>query len=103
MAPSQGWLHTILQRDTLEAEVAQELSQASDFLLMRELEDPQRFRAIQTYRATVSILTRVEHFIDELESTGMIDEVDAEILQAPLHMRQRMLQNQGPNWKVFGA
>lgn len=65
----------------MESEIQDELGLASRYLYQRELEAPERFRAIQTHRATISILTRLEHFVHELESTGMIDEVDAEILQ----------------------
>ncbi len=47
----------------------------------REIEAPERFRAIQTYRATMAVLRQQVSFLDELFDSGVIDEMEKELLE----------------------
>ena len=51
------------------------------FIVEREIEAPERFRAIQTYRATMAVLRQQVSFLDELFDSGVIDEMEKELLE----------------------
>ena len=51
------------------------------FIVEREIEAPERFRAIQTYRATMAVLRQQVSFLDQLFDSGVIDEMEKEILE----------------------
>ena len=58
------------------------------FILEREVEAPERFQAIQSYRATMAVLRQQAMFVEQLFDTGVIDEMEKEeLLQcaSPLH------------------
>lgn len=58
------------------------------FILEREVEAPERFQAIQSYRATMAVLRQQALFVEQLFDTGVIDEMEKEeLLQcaSPLH------------------
>lgn len=50
------------------------------FLLNREIEAPERFRAIQTYRASMAILKRQSVFVEQLFESGVVDDAEREAL-----------------------
>jgi hypothetical protein len=50
------------------------------FLLDREIEAPERFRAIQTYRASMAVLKRQAVFVEQLFDTGVVDEMERDAL-----------------------
>ena len=52
------------------------------------MEAPERFQAIQSYRATMAVLRQQAMFVEQLFDTGVIDEMEKEeLLQCvpPLH------------------
>ena len=51
------------------------------FLVEREIEAPERFRAIQTYRATMAVLRQQISFLHQLFDSGVIDEMERDILE----------------------
>ena len=51
------------------------------FIVDREIEAPERFRAIQTYRATMAVLRQQVSFLDQLFDSGVIDEMEKELLE----------------------
>lgn len=50
------------------------------FLLNREIEAPERFRAIQTYRASMAILKRQSVFVEQLFESGVVDDAERDAL-----------------------
>jgi hypothetical protein len=65
-------------------EVDGELAQVWRFILEREVEAPERFQAIQSYRATMAVLRQQAVFIEQLFETGVVDEMERdELLRCP--------------------
>ena len=50
------------------------------FILEREVEAPERFQAIQSYRATMAVLRQQAVFVQQLFDTGVVDEMEKEEL-----------------------
>ena len=50
------------------------------FILDREVEAPDRFQAIQSYRATMAILKQQIAFIKTMFETGVVDDSEKEQL-----------------------
>ena len=50
------------------------------FILEREVEAPERFQAIQSYRATMAVLRQQAMFVEQLFDTGVVDEMEKEEL-----------------------
>lgn len=57
------------------------------FIIHREVEAPDRFQAIQTYRAQLAILRQQSHMIEDLEEQGILEDADAEALEQLLQMK----------------
>ena len=70
------------------------------FIINREVEAPARFQAIQTYRAAMAILRQQQHFIDQLYTSGMVDENEREMLVAPTQRQERRMTRRGPHWRA---
>lgn len=50
------------------------------FILEREVEAPERFQAIQSYRATMAVLRHQANFVKQLFDTGVVDELERDEL-----------------------
>ena len=46
------------------------------FILEREVEAPERFQAIQSYRATMAVLRQQALFVKQLFDTGVVDDLE---------------------------
>ena len=46
------------------------------FILDREVEAPERFQAIQTYRATTAVIKQQMTFIKSMYESGIVDEME---------------------------
>lgn len=64
-----------------------------------EIEAPDRFQAIQSYRAAMAILRQQLLFVEELYETGMIDNREKSDMIEPLDQKIRHLEIVGPVWK----
>lgn len=52
------------------------------FIMDREVEAPERFRAIQTYRATMAVLKQQAAFVKSMYNSGVVDDMEeAELLR----------------------
>ena len=60
--------------------MACDCSQVWRFILEREVEAPERFQAIQSYRATMAVLRQQALFVEQLFDTGVVDEMEKEEL-----------------------
>ena len=70
------------------------------FIINREIEAPARFQAIQTYRAAMAILLQQQRFVEQLYSSGMVDESERELILGPVQRQERLLQRRGPHWRA---
>lgn len=68
----------------LEKEIAGETSKAWQFVIDREVEAPERFQAIQSYRAAMAVMHQQLGFVGELYQSGMIDEAEREKMEEPI-------------------
>lgn len=50
------------------------------FILDREVEAPERFQAIQTYRATTAVLKQQMAFVKNLYDSGIVDDLERDEL-----------------------
>ena len=66
--------------DTLLKELMEESTQVWSFIMEREIESPERFQAIQSYRAAMAVLRQQVHYIEQLRDSGMIDEAEEGML-----------------------
>jgi hypothetical protein len=80
-------------------EVEEETDVAFKFIISREIEAPDRFQAIQSYRAAMAVLRQQLLFVDELFETGMVDRHEREDLAEPIDRKMRHLEIVGPVWK----
>ena len=71
-------------------EVDRELGLVWRFILEREVEAPERFQAIQSYRATMAVLRKQANFVAQLFDSGVVDDVERDELLtcAPLNDRK---------------
>ena len=66
---------TIIKR-CLETVSAFPFLQVWKFILDREVEAPERFQAIQTYRATEAVLKQQMTFVKSMYDSGIVDEME---------------------------
>ena len=74
------WLRDHEVSDTLLKELMEESTQVWAFIMEREIESPERFQAIQSYRAAMAVLRQQVHYIEQLRDSGMIDEAEEGML-----------------------
>ncbi len=74
------WLRDHEVSDTLLKELMEESTQVWSFIMEREIESPERFQAIQSYRAAMAVLRQQVHYIEQLRDSGMIDEAEEGML-----------------------
>ncbi|KAK9828685.1 hypothetical protein WJX72_001519 [[Myrmecia] bisecta] len=79
----------------LREEVRAESRRVWQFILEREVEAPERFRSIQSYRAAMALLRQQGLFVEQLFSSGMVNEVEREKLLEPIEKRERDLEKLG--------
>ena len=56
-------------------------AQVWNFIIEREVEAPERFQAIQSYRATMAVLRQQRTFIKSLLHAGVIEDLEHDQLQ----------------------
>ncbi len=61
-------------------EIDRELGQVWRFILEREVEAPERFQAIQSYRATMAVLRQQTNFVHQLFDSGVVDDIERDEL-----------------------
>lgn len=74
------WLRDHEVSDTLVKELMEESTLVWSFIMEREIESPERFQAIQSYRAAMAVLRQQVHYIEQLRDSGMIDEAEEGML-----------------------
>ncbi|PRW44236.1 Sodium hydrogen exchanger 7 [Chlorella sorokiniana] len=99
-SPQAQWLRESEKAGRLQAEIGAECGRVQRFIIDREIEAPERFQAIQSYRAAMAILRQQSAFIDELFASGIVNEVERGAMQEPVELRARRLEIQGPVWRA---
>ena len=77
-----------------------QLRQVWLFLHDREAEAPERFQAIQTYRATMAVMRRQAGFVKAMFESGAVDADERDALLGPLAAREHALERRGPFWRA---
>jgi hypothetical protein len=98
--PAALWLREAEHAGSLRAEIAVEVARATQFVIDREIEAPQRFQAIQTHRAVMAVLRAQTGFVGQLTSSGVLDTAEKEQMEAPIIRRIRRLEIRGPVWQA---
>ncbi|PSC69954.1 Sodium hydrogen exchanger 7 [Micractinium conductrix] len=99
-SPQAQWLRESERAGPLQAEIAAESARVCRFIVDREIEAPERFQAIQSYRAAMAILRQQGAFIEQLYSSGVVNEAERAAMQEPVERRGRQLEIQGPVWRA---
>ena len=61
-------------------ELMEESGKVWQFIMEREIESPERFQAIQSYRAAMAVLRQQVHYVEHMRDSGMIDEAEEGML-----------------------
>ena len=77
----------------LQAEIAEETKRVCNFLIDRELEAPERFHAIQSFRAAMAILRQQAVFISEMHASGLVNDTEHAAMQAGVRYRSHAITN----------
>ncbi|GAB4813268.1 hypothetical protein N2152v2_000314 [Parachlorella kessleri] len=98
-SPQIQWMKSTDDAWPLQAEVDAEVDAAYKFIIDREIEAPDRFQAIQSYRAAMALLRQQLTFVHELFEAGMVDGGESDYMQEPLDKKMRHLEIVGPVWR----
>lgn len=82
----------------LPGELGGEAVRVCRFIIDRELEAPERFQAIQSYRAAMAVLRQQVGFVGQLWESGVVDDAERAALEAPAAARLTALELAGPTW-----
>lgn len=82
--------------EAMEAEVETQQDLVWKFLLAREVEAPERFQSVQTFRAKRALLQGQIAFVDVMFDHGYLEENEHEHLTKDLSLKRASLQQKGP-------
>ena len=91
-----SWLVNPETAQDMTREIEEELHAVWSFILDREIESPERFDAIQTFRAKRVIIQSQMGFVDELFDNGLLEENEHEHLRHDLEHKRAHLTRCGP-------
>ncbi|KAL6751703.1 hypothetical protein V8C86DRAFT_3141915 [Haematococcus lacustris] len=80
-------------------EVERNAEGAWAYIVDRRIEAPEKFQAIQTYRATVQVLSQQLAFVHEMSHGGMIEEGEEERMKDVIQRRLQAVSRSGPQWR----
>ena len=98
-SPQVAWLKEVRGGERLLEEVEAEVDAAYQFIIDREIEAPDRFGAIQSYRAAMAVLRQQADFVEELFDSGMVDASERRVMAEAVDKKARHLEITGPVWK----
>jgi len=96
-SPNAIWLVTTASK--VVSEIEDEMDKVWQFIVDREVEAPERFKLVQSYRATIAILRQQQFFVEKLFKSGLLDEGEAHHLHDEVHTKLTKLEETGPGWK----
>jgi hypothetical protein len=80
-------------------EVQDEADKSYNFVIDREIEAPDTFRAIQSYRAAVIVLKDMQGYVCNLLEVGVIEGSESDIVLEYINEKLRKLELTGPVWR----
>lgn len=83
----------------IQAEVHAEMLRSYRFVLDREIEAPETFGAILSYRAAMAALDEQLAFVDDLFASGWATEAQRDAMAECLEMKLVRLELRGPVWR----
>jgi len=84
---------------TLLEEVNEEAEKSHAFVIDREIEAPDTFRAIQSYRAAVIVLKDIQTYVETLLEVGILSSGESEEVNRHIEDKLRKLELTGPVWR----
>lgn len=84
---------------TLLDEVDEEAEKSHSFIIDREIEAPDTFRAIQSYRAAIIVLKDMQAYVENLVEVGVVSSTEAEMINEHIGEKLRKLELTGPVWR----
>jgi len=100
--PQVAWLkqaqHATTWRCLLD-DIEEDTSAAHHFIIQREIEAPDMFQAIQSYRSAMAVLRQQLLFCQNLFQTGAVDAGELQGLTSPIDKKVRHLEMVGPVWR----
>ena len=84
---------------TLLEEVNEEAEKSHAFVIDREIEAPDTFRAIQSYRAAVIVLKDIQTYVETLLEMGILSSGESEEVNRHIEDKLRKLELTGPVWR----
>ena len=80
-------------------EVNEEAEKSHAFIIDREIEAPDTFRAIQSYRAAIIVLKDIQAYVETLMEVGVVSYVESEHINVHIDDKLRKLELTGPVWR----
>lgn len=100
--PQVAWLkqahHATTWRCLLD-DIEVDTSAAHNFIIQREIEAPDMFQAIQSYRSAMAVLRQQLVFCQNLFQNGAVDAGELQVLTSPIDKKIRHLEMVGPVWR----
>lgn len=90
-----AWLVSSETVEKLASQIRDQAQMVWAYIMDREVESPDRFEAIQTYRATRAILQSQMDFVEELFQHGLLEEAEHEHLYRELETQRSRLNRSG--------
>ncbi|GMH41796.1 hypothetical protein BSKO_09706 [Bryopsis sp. KO-2023] len=90
------------QSMNLSREVQKQAELVWQFIIDREIEAPDRFQAVQTFRATKAILHQQMAYVNQLAACGLLDEAEQETMAEDIDEKLRFLDVKGTHTKPPG-
>ncbi|WIA16848.1 hypothetical protein OEZ85_013781 [Tetradesmus obliquus] len=99
-SPYVEWLQEGEVWAVLISEIQVETAAVARFLVDREIEAPERYSAVQSYRVAMAVLRQQRLFVESLFESGMLDSAEQSQLAHPIEAAERRLELLGPCWKA---
>ena len=100
--PQVAWLkqahHAATWRCLLD-DIERDISETHHFIIQREIEAPDMFQAIQSYRTAMAVLRQQLLFCQNLFQVGAVDVGELQGLASPINKKIRHLEMVGPVWR----
>ncbi|KAI8101987.1 hypothetical protein M9434_007048 [Picochlorum sp. BPE23] len=80
-------------------EVELESQRSYNFIIEREIEAPDTFRAIQSYRAGIVVMKKMLDFLHEIHAQGIINHGECEFVCEKVGRKLQRLEVVGPIWR----
>lgn len=80
-------------------EVELESQRSYNFIIEREIEAPDTFRAIQSYRGGVLVMKKMLDFLHEIHAQGIINQGECQFVSEKVGRKLQRLEVVGPIWR----